>query len=147
MRFAEAGFGDLPATSQAQLLEWIGEARQHAEHPERQRIWQLHMLSALGDQLPAEWISKRAELEGDFGQVEPAKVAFPQVRFVESRSPITPDEMKEMEIDAILDYLRTWEPEGDGFEAPSREGLASVFEGLVKDVPAAFAIAAPNRRR
>jgi hypothetical protein len=142
MRLAEAGFADLPTTSQAQLLEWIGEARQHAEHPERQRIWQLHMLSALGDQLPEEWISKRAELEGEFGQVEPANVAFPQARFVGSRSPITPDEMKEMEIDAILDYLRTWEPEDDGFEAPSREGLAPVLEGVVEDAPAAFASAA-----
>jgi hypothetical protein len=144
MRLAEAGFGDLPATSQVQLLEWIGEARQHAEHPERQRIWQLHMLSALGDQPPEEWISKRVELEGEFGQVEPANVAFPQARFVGSRSPITRDEMKEMEIDAILDYLRTWEPEDDGFEAPSREGLAPVLEGVVKDAPASFASAAPG---
>lgn len=144
IRLAEAGFADLPAASQAQLLEWIGEARQHAEHPERQRIWQLHMLSALGDQLPEEWISKRAELEGEFGQVEPASVAFPQAGFVGLRSPITPDEMKEMEIDAILDYLGTWEPEDDGFEAPSREGLAPVLEGVVEDAPPAFAGAAPG---
>lgn len=144
VRLAEAGFADLSATNQAQLLEWIGEARQHAEHPERQRVWQLHMLSALGDQLPEEWIPKRGELEGEFGQVEPADVAFPQARFAGSRSPVTSDEMKGMEIDAILDYLRTWEPEDDVFEAPSREGLASVLEGVIKDAPAAFASAAPK---
>lgn len=144
IKLAEAGFADLPEASQAQLLEWIGEAQHHAEHPERQRIWQLHMLSAVGDQLPEEWISKRAELEGEFGQVEPASVAFPQARFVGSRSPISPDAMKEMEIDAILDYLRTWEPEDDGFDAPSREALAPVLEGVVDDEPAAFASAAPG---
>ena len=141
---AEAGFADLPVENQAELLAWIGEARQHAEHPERQRFWQLQMLNALGDQLPEEWISRRAELEGELGPVESAaNVSFPQARFVGSRSPITPDEVRAMEIDVLLDYLRTWEPE-DGFEAPSREGLGSVLEGVVKEAPAAFAIAAPG---
>jgi hypothetical protein len=142
-RLAEAGFGDLPATSQAQLLEWIGEAAQYAEHPERQRIWQLQMLSALGDQLPEEWISRRVELEGELGPVESAAAPFPQARFVGSRSPITADEMKEMEVDALLDFLRTWEPE-DGFDVPSREGLSPVLEGVVKDAPRSFADAAPS---
>lgn len=141
---AEAGFADLPVESRAELLAWIGAARQHADHPERQRFWQLQMLSALVDQLPKEWISKRAELEGELGPVESAaNVSFPQARFVGSRSPITSDEMKGMEIDVLLDYLRTWEPE-DGFESPSREGLGSVLEGVVKDAPAAFAVAAPG---
>jgi hypothetical protein len=61
MTLAEAGFTYLAPADQALLLAWIGEARQHAEHPESQRIWQLHMLSALGDQLPEEWLSTRAE--------------------------------------------------------------------------------------
>jgi hypothetical protein len=141
---AEAGFADLPTESQAELLGWIGEARQHSEHPERQGFWQLQMLNALGDQLPEEWVSKRAELEGELGAVESAaNVSFMQARFVGSRSPITPDELKAMEIDVLLDYLRTWEPE-DGFDSPSREGLGSVLEGVVKEAPAAFATAAPR---
>lgn len=141
---AEAGFADLSAESQAELLGWIGEARQHSEHPERQRFWQLQMLNALGDQLPEEWVSKRAELEGELGAVESAaNVSFMQARFVGSRSPVTPDEVKTMEIDVLLDYLRTWEPE-DGFDSPSREGLGSVLEGVVKEAPAAFATAAPR---
>ena len=140
---AEAGFGHLEIEDQAQLLEWIDEPRQHAEHPQRQRFWQLHMLSALGDQLAEEWIARREELEGEFGPVDPKKVAIAQARFVGSRSPLTSEEVLEMGMDALLDYLRTWKPE-DGFDAPSPEGLAAVLEGVVKDEPAAFAIAAPN---
>jgi hypothetical protein len=101
------------------------------------------MLSALGDQLPEEWIPRREELEGEFGPVDPKEVAITHARFVGSRSPLTSEEVKEMGMDSLLDYLRTWEPE-DGFDAPSREGLAAVLEDVVKDEPAAFAIAAPN---
>lgn len=140
---AEAGFGHLDVADQAQLLEWIDEPRQHAEHPKRQRFWQLHMLSALGDQLPEERIARREELEGEFGPVDPKAVAITQARFVGSRSPLTSEDMQGMGTDALLDYLRTWKPE-DGFDAPSPEGLAAVLEGVVKDEPAAFAIAAPN---
>jgi hypothetical protein len=141
---AEAGFAQLATADQAQLLEWIGEARQYAEHPERQRFWQLQMLTALGDQLPEGWISTRAELEGELGPVESAtNVSLPRTGFVGSRSPITPDEAREMEIDELLDYLRTWEPE-DGFDTPSREGLASVLEDVVKESPAVFSAAAPG---
>jgi hypothetical protein len=140
---AEAGFGHLEVADQAQLLGWIGEPRQHAEHPQRQRFWQLHMLSALGDQLSEEWIVRREELEGEFGPVDPKRVAIAQARFVGSRSPLTPEEVQEMGMDPLLEYLRTWEPE-DGFDAPSPEGLAAVLEGVVKDQPAVFAIAAPN---
>lgn len=140
---AEAGFGHLDVADQAQLLEWIDEPRQHAEHPKRQRFWQLHMLSALGDQLPEERIARREELEGEFGPVDPKAVAITQARFVGSRSPLTSEDMQGMGTDALLDYLRTWKPE-DGFDAPSPEGLAAVLEGVVKAEPAAFAIAAPN---
>lgn len=142
-KLAEAGFGDLPATGQGQLLEWIGEAAPYAENPQRQRIWQLQMLNALGDQLPEEWISRRVELEKEIGPVESAAAPFPQPRFVGSRSPITADEIREMGVDALLDFLRSWEPE-DGFDVPSREGLASVLEGAVKDAPRSFAHAAPR---
>lgn len=142
-KLAEAGFGGLPATNQAQLLGWIEEAAPYAEDPARQRIWQLQMLNALGDQLPEEWISRRVELEEEIGPVEPAAAPFPQARFVGSRSPITADELKEMGIDALLGFLQSWEPE-DGFDVPSREGLASVLEGVVKDAPRSFAHAAPR---
>lgn len=140
---AEAGFGHLDVADQAQLLEWIDEPRQHTEHPKRQRFWQLHMLSALGDQLPEDWIARRKELEGEFGPVDPKEVAITQARFVGSRSPLTSEDIQGMGTDALLDYLRTWKPE-DGFDAPSPEGLAAVLEGVVKDEPAASAIAAPN---
>ena len=143
MRLVEAGFAHLALAEQAQLLKWIGEARQHAEQPERQRLWQLRMLSALGDQLPEAWIAKRTELERQFGAIDPREVAIPQARFTGSRSPLTLEEAQGMETDALLDYLRTWQPE-DGFDAPSPEGLAGVLEEAVKAEPAAFALAAPD---
>ena len=139
----EVVFARLAPAEQAQLLEWIGEARQHAEHPERQRLWQLHMLSALGDQLPEAWIARRAELERQFGAIDPKEVAIPQARFTGSRSPLTLEEVQGMETDALLDYLRTWEPE-DGFDSPSPEGFAGVLEEAVRGEPAAFALVAPD---
>jgi hypothetical protein len=138
---AEASFADLDGASQDHLLEWIGEAQQLSDQPERQRLWQLQMLTAFGDQLSEEWTAKRAELESEFGPIEPGHFVLPQARFVGSHSPIAPEEMKAMETDALLNYLRTWEPEDD-FEAPSMEGLARVLEGVIKEEPDAYATAA-----
>lgn len=135
---AEVAFGSLPRESQAELLGWVEEARHLAEHPERQCVWRLQMLNAFGSQLPREWAARRAELESEIGPIEPGNFVLPQARVIGSRPPITPEELKEMEIDALIDYLRAWMPEDD-LESPGRDALARALEGVVRDEPALYA--------
>jgi hypothetical protein len=142
VRLAQAGFAQLSAASQAQLLKWIDEARPHAGHFKRQRLWQLVMLTALGDQLSERWTSRRAELEEEFGQVDLEEIAGPPFRMVGSRSPLSVEEIRGMGVEGLVDFLQAWEPE-DGFDSPSPDGLATVIAELIKEEPSSFAEAAP----
>jgi hypothetical protein len=137
---AAAAFADLENDEQEQLLSWIGEARQYEGKPERQRYWQLQMLSALDGLLPEAWDARREELASELGPL-PAEPPEPvRAGYVGSLSPVPADEMGALDIEALVDFLRTWEPPEDGWEAPSREGLAQVLRDVVTADPGPYAV-------
>src|SRR5262249_12929229 len=52
------------------------------------------------------------------------------------------DELRKLEVEALVTYLRSWKPQNDVFMGPSPEGLGRLLTSVVKETPARFADAA-----
>jgi hypothetical protein len=139
---AAVTFGSLDKGVQEQLLGWISEAKQHEGNPERQRLWQLQALEALGDSLTGAWLTKREELNDEIGPLGEEQIPFRAASYSGSISPLGVDELKAMEVTEAIDFLADWEPGEDGWKVPTREGLARTLEDVIAADPATFASAA-----
>jgi hypothetical protein len=139
---AEAAFPDLTPSAKERLLGWIEEARPYAEEEDerRGRLWQLRILSALGP-LPRRWADLRGDLEEEFGSLEPEPPELSRGGYIGALSPLPEDDLLAMGLGALVDYLADFEPE-EGWEAPTREGLARTLEEAVAKEPGDFALAA-----
>jgi hypothetical protein len=139
---AEAAFSGLTLAAKERLLGWIEEARPYAEEgdDERGRLWQLRILTVLGP-LPDRWAELRRELEEEFGPLDPEPPELSRGGYIGALSPIAEDDLLVMGVGAVVDFLANFEPE-EGWEAPTREGLARTLEEAVAKEPADFALAA-----
>ena len=137
---ADAAFPQLSPGAREQLLGWIEEARPYTGEEERRRLWSLQMLSGL-DPLPEHWATLRAGLEEEFGTLDPEPPELSRGGYIGALSPLGEDDLQAMGVGAVVDFLASWEPE-DGWEAPSREGLARNLEDAVAKDPGSFALAA-----
>jgi len=138
---AEAAFPQLTSPAKVQLLGWIEEARPYADEGDRRRIWQLQMLSHI-DPLPAHWAELRQRLEVEFGPLDPEPPELSRGGYIGDRSPLDEDDLLAMDHGAVIDFLTRFEP-GEGWETPTREGLARTLEEAVAKEPGHFALAAP----
>ena len=110
-----------------------------ADHFRLDRLWPIR------NDLPDPWRRQISSLAARYG--EPEDPEYPHVtRFsgatLEAHSPKTVDEFRQMSVEDIAAYLRTWQPPG-GFRGPTREGLRFVLLKLVAEEPQRFA-AAPS---
>ena len=130
-RFAashESWFGRPPSQDETQAF---------ADHYRLERLWPIR------SDLPEAWRQGLASLVARYG--EPEQSGFLHVVRIdgvtlEDRSPKTVDEFRQMGVEAIVEYVRLWQPPG-GFRGPTREGLTFVLMKLVAEEPQRFASA------
>jgi hypothetical protein len=106
--------------------------------------WTLQRLAWLRDNLNAEDAATLAALEKAHGTPdESAEFSGYISSRVGSPSPKSEDELRAWPIPDFTTYLQSWQPSGEHF-APTREGLASHLQAIVKARAAEFAAAADS---
>jgi hypothetical protein len=141
-------FGQLSPPQQNAILTWIEQGpppstherwEQHAgqQHPAENwelytKYWQLDRLTPIADSLPSSWHERYRQLIAEIGPVPPV----PQEGYLDT-SPVTQEDLARMTPQAILDYLRGWEP-GEREHVLSREGLGRALAGVVAENPTQF---------
>jgi len=106
---------------------------------------ELKKLSILKNGLPGEWMARYEELVTRYGAPEhPDFSAYTSSGWVGSTSPKTVDELSSMELQELLEYLRSWQPKSGDMFADTREGLGRQLAAAVAADPAKFAAHAPE---
>lgn len=102
----------------------------------RTAYWRVCRLFWIKEALPSamraryyEWVSASSEPEHPGFHVWTGPVEMGV------RSPTTAENFSARSMAEQADYLRTWEPEGSGWNGPAREGLAGVLQASVKSRP------------
>jgi hypothetical protein len=156
---AKAGFGLLSSEEKEVVLSWIDEGpdldayRKNVlgntgheptedEIQRRIRYWQRDHLDQFKEALPKEWKQRFDELEKELGEAEhPDFSYYSSGGWVGPTSPKSAEDLKQMSVAEVVDYLKTWvPPEGHFVETP--EGLSRTFAQAVSDDPVRFAEAA-----
>jgi len=136
-------------------LRWLskqttGDLPSDKEIARYRDTWQRDWLATIGaDNLPEEWRERYKMLCTSCGEPkDPRLLPHGVVVSVRLRGPDTPnspktaDELKEMSVEDIARFLRTWVPVEEGFGRPSPEGLGRILTSVVSEDPQRFASAA-----
>lgn len=154
-------FGRLDKEGQEEILDWIekgpdleewreywgkatGKIPPDLDEQRYKRVWQRDRLAPLADVLPADWKLYYNELIQELGPAEhPEFLAYSEGGWVGPTSPKSLEELRSMNTDELLAYLRTWFPSGD-WRSPTPEGLGRVLTEVVAADPEPYAEAAPH---
>ncbi len=149
-------FGELDHEQQDAILAWIGEGldrnkraqflrEQTGEEPSAEVLerheesWQLQRLHPLRDFLRGEWQEKYQRLTAELGTPEHPEFPFYRsTTWVGPTSPKTADDLGEMTVAGLAEYLRSWVQPDDMF-APSPTGLGRSLKEVVGSRPAPYA--------
>lgn len=155
VRLLDAYFCDLDTKQQQLILSWIDagpdlqkfiEVQEHLtgsrpanEEAERyRRRWQWYHLAWIKKCLPDEWSARYKTLVTEFGEPEPEKNGGITSGWVRPTSPKSAEELQNLSVTDIVEFLKTWEPAQD-LMAPSPEGLGRVLSSVVSQNPEQFA--------
>lgn len=137
-------FDILSPDQQKTIFAWIEEGFdvkeiQNPEEVQRYvRSWQMKRLYWLKGHLSEPWSGRYQKLIEEFGEpAESAKFSVFMQEFVDSRSPVSAEELKALPVAKIVERLKSWEPSA-GFMMPSREGLAERLATAVTEEPGRF---------
>jgi hypothetical protein len=149
-------FAALDASDQQTILGWIDDGpdlerfriwrTELEEEPPTEQLelqyadrWRRDRLALLGDSLPEDWQLRYEQLVRKLGGAEhPEFASYTSPMWVGPTSPLAPDDLRSMDVDEILRYLRSWEPSGEDM-SPSYEGLGRILSDLVASEPQPFA--------
>ena len=105
--------------------------------------WRLRQLRRLPEQ-PEEWQQRFDELAARFGEpADPLTSRIGRAVWSGTRSPKSKEELLQLNDDELIDFLRTWEPDGDWI-GPSVEGLANELREGAVDEPERFSCLLPR---
>jgi hypothetical protein len=159
----KAAFPALTAEAQRQVLSWMDAG----PSPESVRNWfefageevtdekirsyanreRRDHFSILEGHLPEPYRLKYKELKLELGAPNPPeRVSTPQFGAISAQSPKTPDELAQMPVGDVLDFLASWIPGRDIF-GPTADGLAGAVASVVVERPAEFAAVAEDFKR
>src|SRR5258706_1776291 len=109
----------------------------------RKKEWQLYWLTPIKDALPLEWQTRYSDL---IGELKPPDELLGHIHaWSGPTSPKYVDELRSMEIPAIVSYLKTWQPI-DQPMSPSPEGLGRELSKVAASDPKQFAESADQFR-
>ena len=157
--------GEMPPEVRSTFLDWVragpdlDDSRRRHEartgsvpNPEDEAAYvdrcKRDWLSIIADHLSGGEAEEYRELIAKHGEAENPDLLFQSESWVGPETPITAEAMNEMSVDAVIEYVASWEPDDDtgwGF-GPSMEGLGRTFEAVVSDRAAEFAAVA-NRMK
>jgi hypothetical protein len=152
-RLADACFAMLSLDEQQKVFDWIqrGLDRQtfisdceqfHGKRPtgnEVERVskqWERDRLAPLARHLTGRWKKRYGDLVTEIGA--PVDLdEIHRVRWAGLASPKSAEELQELEIDRLIDYLKSWEPSEHPLGA-SAPGLAQELGAIVAKEPERF---------
>jgi hypothetical protein len=140
----ESGIREILASSERNLADVTNE--EIIGYRNRRR---LDLLATVGrDWLPDGLLDEFDRLTADYGlRRHPSRPGEIEITsFVGPTSPIPKAEFAALEIDELLNYLKSWIPVSRGLWGPSVEGLARTVEQLVRADPSKFASRAWDMR-
>lgn len=106
----------------------------------------LQNFSILEGQLPQPYQVIYEDLKARLGQpAPPGEVIQTDAFYIGPESPRSPEELARMQVDDVLEYLRTWRSRQDIF-GPSAEGLGRALAGAVAERAFVYADAAERMR-
>jgi len=103
-------------------------------------IWQRDRLAWIGpENLPKVWRNRYGTLVQQYG--EPEHPEFPVYTFswTGPTSPLDAEELKEMSVEEIVEFLKSWIPPENIYGGPSPEKLGQVLSSVVAEDPQRFA--------
>ena len=106
--------------------------------------WKRDWLSIVADHLFSDDAEQYRELLAKHGEAHhPDFVSWTESGWW-SATPLTAEDMNEMSVEAVIEYLATWEPDEDASQvfSPSMEGLGRTFEAAVPGRAGEFAAVA-----
>lgn len=137
-------FGSLSKAGQETLLQWIDKGEDlsdrddlNAERKEQRRKYvQYRNLCAIKDYLTAEWKARFQALEKEIGErdIPPDFHTWMFPTTIGPQSPKASEDLAEMSMDDLVDYLKNWKPSGE-WTAPTPDGLGSALGSLVAEHP------------
>jgi hypothetical protein len=149
-----AHFKDLTQEEQERLLNWIEEGpdptpfrkpRFDGHEPDEEEVqlelreWRFERLSVIATDLPEAWKAKLDALAQEFGEAAPVQPRGASViSWVGPTSPLTDDELRGMDVDQLVEQLRTWKAP-EGIDAPTAEGLGRALAQQASADPGRFA--------
>jgi hypothetical protein len=159
---AKGCFGLLAKNEQETILAWVdkgpdiemfksgrerstGNSVSAEDQGRYARQWQMDRLASISSYLDGQWKKRFEELTRELG--EPKHPEFVTYHFSGGyggpTSPMTREDMSQMPLEDLVQYLRRWTPSKDWFHEPSPEGLGVMLTGLVSENPTKFALNAP----
>ena len=130
-------FPRLNEEEKQKILGWIEEAPR--ELIQQREQWQLRRLAWIGQEnLPTDWQKRYQELIAKYGKPEHPEFPF-YIAQEDTISPKTPEELKAMSVEEIVEFLKNWEPPTGVLFGPSPEELGRVLQEVVAEDPQRFA--------
>jgi hypothetical protein len=156
-----ARFGELDASGQNQILEWIEAGPDLDEYRQRRMDndgapptadevasyadhWRRDRYSFIENSLDHDARARYRELVGRLGEPEHADFVSWFSSWFGPESPATAAELAQRSPVEVIDYLRRWRPDAERHFGPSIEGLGQVFSEIVAGRATDFAELAPN---
>lgn len=106
---------------------------------QRANYWQYKKLYPIQEYLIGKWKGRFKILAETFGEIEyPDFPFFMSTELIGPESPRKPEDLKAMDIDELVSFLKSWKPSGD-WMSPSPEGLGRDLTTVVSSDPKRFA--------
>jgi hypothetical protein len=136
--------GPDPERFKDSIEQWSGKRPSDEEAEKYRKKWQLERLSPIKEFLPENWKKVYEELAKEYGEPQHPDLPVHYESWSGPTSPKTVAELKQMGVDSVLQFLKTWQGPEEGHFEPDKVGLGRVLQGVVKDECVAYAKVAPN---
>lgn len=124
------------------LIEWYQENRQRDPSPEEiedgVKSWLVEELAPFKQYLRGNLKKRYEDAVMSKGEADHPEFPSYSTSWVGPTSPKTSKELSEWSVQALLDYLRTWQPSGESM-SDSRDGLADAIANAVGEKPEKYA--------
>jgi hypothetical protein len=107
-------------------------------------IWRRDRFSFIADGLEGELAERYRGLVEDYGEPDHPDFITWSSSWVGTESPVSREELLEMEPSSVADFVRSWSPDDESgwHRGPSIEGLGRVLNGIVASKHSEYALAA-----
>ena len=150
-RLMRNGFKLLNGQQRTIILDWIDKAHHISDSLNRietevgteratrsKEFWQRDKLSFIKDDVAPEWRTRYDDFVKKYGESEHPDFSSYSSSWTGPESDMPAQELAEMEIDVLIEYLKTWEPKSTYGFGSSKEGLGRELGGAIKLQPEKF---------